>query len=103
MNTKDFCKKLKTARMDKGLSQRSLGLSLGLSDKTISSYESGRSFPSLDILYKLSTVLDKPLEYFILTPSKEFNVEDKLNKVINQQKAIQKELDEITKILKQEV
>ena len=51
MSIKDFGEKLKNARLYKKMSQRSLGLALGLSDKTISSYESGRSFPSLEILY----------------------------------------------------
>ena len=45
MPIKDFKTKLKNARINKGMSQRSLGLALGLSDKTISSYESGRSYP----------------------------------------------------------
>jgi transcriptional regulator with XRE-family HTH domain len=50
MSIKDFGEKLRSARLYKGMSQRSLGLALGLSDKTISSYESGRSYPSLEIL-----------------------------------------------------
>ena len=65
MSVKDFGKRLRDARMEKGLSQRSLGLSLGLSDKTISSYESSRSYPNLDILKKLAEVLDKPFGYFL--------------------------------------
>lgn len=65
MPIKDFGKKLKAARIERGLSQRSLGLSIGLSDKTISSYESSRSYPSLDILKKISEILRKSVDYFI--------------------------------------
>jgi transcriptional regulator with XRE-family HTH domain len=65
MSVKDFSKKLKEARIEKGLSQRSLGLSIGLSDKTISSYESSRSYPSLDILKKLTEELGKSFDYFL--------------------------------------
>ncbi len=68
MSPKDFGFRLKKAREEYGLSQRSLGLALGLSDKTISSYESSRSYPNLEVLKKLSETLVKPLDYF-LTPS----------------------------------
>ena len=65
MSVKDFSKKLKEARIEKGLSQRSLGLSIGLSDKTISSYESSRSYPNLEILKKLTEKLGKSFDYFL--------------------------------------
>ncbi len=72
MSTKNFGKKLKEARIERGFSQRSLGLSIGLSDKTISSYESSRSYPSLDVLKKLSEVLRKPFDYFLSLEDKQY-------------------------------
>ncbi len=69
MSVKDFGKKLKDARIENGLSQRSLGLSIGLSDKTISSYESSRSYPSLDILKKLTEKLGRSFDYFLSSDS----------------------------------
>lgn len=65
MPIKEFSKKLKEARLELGLSQRSLGLSIGLSDKTISSYESSRSYPNLEILKKMSEILKKSPDYFL--------------------------------------
>lgn len=63
---KIFGQRLRKARLEKKLSQKGLGLALGLSDKTISSYESGRSYPNLEMLQKFVEILGKPVEYFVL-------------------------------------
>lgn len=81
MSVKDFGKRLKDARVQKGLSQRSLGLSLGLSDKTISSYESSRSYPNLDVLKKITEILNKPFDYFL---SSEYKDRDSLTHKIEE-------------------
>ena len=69
-----FAKRLKQARELAGLSQRELGLLVGLSDKSISAYEQGRVLPPLDILPKIAKYLDKPISYFL----SEENVTDTL-------------------------
>ncbi len=76
-----------------------MGLALGLSDKTISSYESSRSYPNLDLLIKISEILDKPIEYFI-SSSKEVLVKEELQKIEIKQEEISKSLRNITNILK---
>jgi len=101
MPIKDFKTKLKNARTYKGMSQRTLGLALGLSDKTISSYESGRSYPSLEILEKMADILDKPIEYFI-SSSKEVQIDQDLENIDQLLKSITKEISDIKKILSKE-
>ncbi len=100
MSIKDFGEKLKRARLDFGLSQRSLGLSIGLSDKTISSYESSRSYPNLEILKKIAEVLEKPVDYFLSSPTEELIIGEQLRKVVEKQEELQRELDTLREILK---
>lgn len=91
MSILDFGKKLKSARVERNISQRGLGLALGLSDKTISSYESSRSYPNLELLPKFSEILDKPVEYFV-SNAKEILLSEKLETILDKQKEISKEL-----------
>jgi len=97
---KNFGKKLKKARRERGMSQRSLGLALGLSDKTISSYESSRSYPNLEVLGKIAEILKKPLEYFI-SSNKEVEIKDLVERIEGNQEQILKDISVITKLLKQ--
>ena len=97
---KNFGNKLKRARKERDMSQRSLGLALGLSDKTISSYESSRSYPNLEVLTKISEILDKPLEYFI-SSNKEIRINDLIEKIEKNQIEISKDISEIRNLLKQ--
>ncbi len=99
MSIKEFGKKLKSAREERGMSQRGLGLALGLSDKTISSYESCRSFPNLDVLTKISDILDKPIEYFV-SSSKKVQLNDLMDKIVSNQNNIIKDMKEIRTIIK---
>lgn len=99
MNISDFGKKLKSARVEKNISQRGLGLALGLSDKTISSYESSRSYPNLELLPKLSQILDKPVEFFV-SNSKEIELFDKFETILDKQKEISDELLKIQDMIK---
>jgi repressor LexA len=50
---KTLGKKIQEAREKAGMSQRKLGILLGLSDKTISSYENDRTKPSVEICLEL--------------------------------------------------
>lgn len=58
-------RRLKKAREEFGVSQKELGLMLGLSDKAISAYESARITPPIHTLKKISEYLKKPLSYFV--------------------------------------
>ncbi|MCF0220536.1 MAG: ImmA/IrrE family metallo-endopeptidase [Muribaculaceae bacterium] len=61
-----FGKRLKQARQKEGLSMEELSRKTGgaVSKQTISKYESGMTMPGSDILGKLSSVLNVPMEYF---------------------------------------
>lgn len=101
MSIKDFGYKLKSAREQKGMSQRGLGLALGLSDKTISSYESTRSFPNLEVLIKISEILEKPVEYFV-SSSKRVQLEEHIKRIENKQNEIMEDIKDIFNILRKE-
>lgn len=100
MSVKDFSSKLKSARIESGLSQRSLGLSVGLSDKTISSYESSRSYPSLEILKKLSEKLRKPIGYFFSSDIDEAVLS--IDRLIEKNKELEEENAVLRKMLNRE-
>lgn len=98
MSIKNFGEKLKIARLEKNISQRGLGLALGLSDKTISSYESSRSYPNLELLQKISEILDKPIQYFV-SDGKEILLNEKLESIMKQQERISEELNGIKDLI----
>lgn len=62
---KDIGKKIKLARIEMDLNQTELGQALGLRQKTISHYETGRSLPTLVKMLTIMTVLKKPITYFL--------------------------------------
>lgn len=85
--------RIKTARQDRGLSQKELGDALKLSDKAVSSYEVGRAEPTLTTLKDISRVTMKPLAYFLdETEPSDYDLQEKLAKV-------EQELIEIKKLL----
>ncbi|KKU49160.1 MAG: DNA-binding helix-turn-helix protein [candidate division WWE3 bacterium GW2011_GWB1_47_11] len=47
--------KIKTLRLSHKLSQRRFGEKLGISGKTVSAYETGRSLPSLKVMENISS------------------------------------------------
>jgi len=100
LSVKDFSLKLKSARIESGLSQRSLGLSVGLSDKTISSYELSRSYPSLEILKKLSEKLKKPIGYFFSNDSEDTLLS--IEKLIEKNKELEEENAVLRKMINRE-
>lgn len=57
--------RIKNARLNKNLSQETLGKLLGVSKVSISGYETGRRQPSLDILVKIADYLDLDLNYLL--------------------------------------
>jgi transcriptional regulator with XRE-family HTH domain len=89
----NISRKLKMARREAGYSQKELGQILKLSDKAISSYEVGRSMPSLDILDEIAKLTNKPINYFLdEEPDGDLNLKIKLDK-------IEREIAEIKGIL----
>ena len=98
MGIKNLGEILKVAWLDKNISQRGLGLALGLSDKTISSYESSRSYPNLELLPKISEILEKPIEYFV-SDGKDILLNEKLESIIGNHKKISEELVKIKAVI----
>lgn len=54
----DFGSKLKNLRIKKNLTQRELADKMYVSDKTISSWESNRTMPDINIIFELSNALE---------------------------------------------
>ncbi len=98
-----FPGRLKTARETKNISQRKLGMTLGLSDKAISAYESGRTYPPLDTLLKIAKELDKPISYFLQEDKKEASLISRIDKLTFELKDFSKELEEVRSVLLEEL
>lgn len=52
----EFSKRIKDLRARNSLSQTRFGIKIGVSGKTVSAYENGRSVPSLKVLDNISKV-----------------------------------------------
>jgi len=52
-----FCKNLKSARLENNLTQKQVALKLGVVESCYANWEQGRTEPNLDMLRKLSTLL----------------------------------------------
>ena len=93
-------KRIKNAREEARMSQLQVGVSLGVTDKTISGYESGRIAPPVDKLMTLADLFKKPITYFLGADPREYKVSSRLRAVEVALKEIRKQLGEI-KILSQ--
>ncbi|RKO67373.1 LexA family protein [Desulfofundulus salinus] len=58
-------KRIKIAREDRGLTQEQLGEKLGFTKTAINLYEKGKRRISIDDLKRISTILGKPLSFFL--------------------------------------
>lgn len=88
-----LAKRIRTARSKAHLSQQTLGESIGLSDKSISAYEKGRSQPPLENLRKIAEATNYPLTYFTQEETGNIEITAKLL-------AIERELAEVKLLLK---
>lgn len=91
--------RIRGAREEKGISQRKLGMILGLSDKAISAYEAGRTYPPLDTLFKLSKELGKPVSYFIEEDSHKAYITESMSKISERLATITQEIEKLKKTL----
>lgn len=62
---------LKRYRQDHGLTQAELAEQLGVSDKTISKWENGETYPSKRNMMKISETIDVPLEVMLVEENEE--------------------------------
>ncbi len=84
--------KIKTARKIKRITQEDLAQIIGVSDKSISAYESNRINPPLTVLEKIAKTTNQPVSYF-LDETQESSIMAKLRNV-------ETELKEIKQLLK---
>ncbi|MGM9937528.1 MAG: helix-turn-helix domain-containing protein [Candidatus Ornithomonoglobus sp.] len=58
-------KNLHKIRTERKMSQLALSMKLGISQETISAYENGKSFPSVDILLKMCDIFNVSADYLL--------------------------------------
>jgi transcriptional regulator with XRE-family HTH domain len=92
--------RIRKARESKGVSQKKLGMALGLSDKAISAYEAGRTYPPIDTLFRISTELKKPIIYFLSDDSQAIELYDKVERIEQTLKTSTEDINQIKKLLK---
>ena len=94
--------RIKRLRKMKGITQLELANKLFVTDKTISSWESDRTEPSLEILVKLSDILDYNVGYLIYgeSPKNDVETEIKIKITESEYKALNKFMDKNSEILK---
>jgi transcriptional regulator with XRE-family HTH domain len=68
-----FSDKVKQLRTEKDWSQEDLAEKVGVSQKQISAYENGVSFPSQEILIKITEIFDVSLDYLVLESAGQSN------------------------------
>ena len=98
-------KNLKMYRKEKGITQIRLSIEAGVSQETISAYESGKALPSADTLIKLSNYLNVSIDFLLdLTsnPNKNYDVENNEdNEFLSLYKSLNKEQrEDILKYMK---
>lgn len=60
-----FGEKVRALRLEKGLTQTQLADKIGLVKGSISAYEQGKKYPSVEVLIKLCSVFDVSSDYLI--------------------------------------
>jgi len=83
--------KIRRARKIKAITQENLANAIGVSDKSVSAYESERVSPPLKVLEKIAEQTDQSLAFFL-----EENIE---NSIMNKLKEVEKQLSEIKILL----
>ena len=84
--------RIREARKNAHLSQDELGKYIGVSDKSVSAYEQGRSMPPINKLKKIAQWTNHPLSYFTQEENSEALLASKLAN-------IERELAEVKRLL----
>jgi transcriptional regulator with XRE-family HTH domain len=96
-----FGKRIRQAREDAGLSQLQVGVALGVSDKTISGYESDRISPPVEKLLSLADLFKKPIGFFLGDDPKDYTITSRLRAVEIVLKDLKLQLKEIKELSSQ--
>lgn len=83
---------IRNARKNAHLSQADLAKSIGVSDKSVSAYEKGRSIPPFEKLKKIAQSTHLPITYFTEEKNDEAQILQKLT-------AIEQQLEEIKQLM----
>ena len=95
MNYCDFGSTLKQLRKNRNLTQKELGLKVGLSKAVISKYETGMGYPTFDVLIEIARYFGVTTDYLLgVSGSKTINVSALTNE---QTHIIQQLVSEFTK------
>ena len=78
MDNDRFARTIKNARLKKGYTQSQLADLLKVSNKTISKWETGRGYPDITLLAKITSVLK--LDYEELLQSNEYIIQKRKKK-----------------------
>lgn len=99
-NKKLLGKRIKELRKNKGYTQEQLSELVGIETSSLSGIESGRFFPSLHVLEKMSVILNIQLvEFFnFFTVDLPDNIDEEINSIVASQNENNKEI--IYKLLK---
>jgi transcriptional regulator with XRE-family HTH domain len=86
MSEKKIGEFIATKRKEKGLTQQELGEKLFVTDKAVSKWERGISFPDITLLKKLASVLEVDIEDILEgeNKSKKKSIESKIEEIRNQ-------------------
>ncbi len=95
---KEIGDKIRSARIENKMSQLQVGVALGVSDKTISGYESGRIAAPIDKLIQIAELFRKPITYFLSNDPKDYKVSSRLKAIEQILKDLRKQLEEIKTI-----
>lgn len=90
-----LAQRIRNARTHARLSQSALGKTIGVSDRSVSSYEQGRSQPSVETLQKIAKATSTPVSFFTEGNNLEAVIVKKLT-------VIEKELNAIKKLFLQQ-
>jgi len=88
----ELSQRIREARKNAHLSQDELGKFIGVSDKSVSAYEQGRSTPPISKLKKIAESTNHPFSYFTQEDNDEALLSSKLA-------SIERELAEVKKLL----
>lgn len=65
MNYSDFGENLRQLRKSRNLTQKELGLKMGLSKAVVSKYETGMGYPSFDMLVRIAQYFSVTTDYLL--------------------------------------
>ena len=60
-----FCERLKSVRLENGMTQKDVYEKLGVSANGYASYEQGRTEPNIDTIIKLCKIFDVSADYLL--------------------------------------